>query len=701
MKKMKLTRSLLAACSIVALTAVMYGCVHGGGDDEPATDTTEAPPTPEELLAEAEAEIERLEGELADAQGDLSDAQEELSDTEDDLETARGEVTRISGALSDANDNVMQITSELTAARTHASDLADRLAASTGDNASLQTMLDAANADVMRLMGELTTAQGNVTRLMGELADANGEVTRLEGEVTRLEGELGDANDEIARLVALLPPEVDPYPARTAAAGTKAKAIAAEQAQTPDANLGGSARSDTDGTTTSTDATDDPYTLTISNDGTLMVGISVPGAAMTDPAFEDQMAGLSDGRTMLTRTQEADMDGNVVTEVAIVGTDIDPPTAVPFAEFEFHTVSGSTIAVTMPQALNARLDGITTFTDANPADTRDLGGILASTDTAQAAVLELVMSPAFVAPTDPTETMLEFAFDDTTTADTDEAYETAGTYNGAPGTYRCNGTANCTVTFNDDSGISGMSDGWVFTPDEGATSDQPDYAYLSYGFWLQRTTDADGAVTYDEVETFAMAHGLPETDDGNTADGGIGSVMGTASYSGSSVGVYVKNVLDQQANIVTATSGHFMADVALNATFGGNSVPANDHFTISGTVTGFELSGGEENDWAVTLGLTDFSGRTTGNEPGMSEPGTIHVNEFSGVATGDATAPAGSWSGTFWGLAGSAVDHDGDGSETTPTPAINQAPAAVTGEFNAHFTDGVAAGGYGANIDDE
>ena len=36
MKKAKLTRSLLAACSIVALSAVMYGCVHSGDDDTPA-----------------------------------------------------------------------------------------------------------------------------------------------------------------------------------------------------------------------------------------------------------------------------------------------------------------------------------------------------------------------------------------------------------------------------------------------------------------------------------------------------------------------------------------------------------------------------------------------------------------------------------------------------------------------------------------
>ena len=49
MKKTKLTRSLLAACSIVALTAVMYGCVHDGGSDAPTTggDTMMPEPEPE------------------------------------------------------------------------------------------------------------------------------------------------------------------------------------------------------------------------------------------------------------------------------------------------------------------------------------------------------------------------------------------------------------------------------------------------------------------------------------------------------------------------------------------------------------------------------------------------------------------------------------------------------------------------------
>ena len=45
MKKTKLTRSLMAACSIVALSAVMYGCVHSGGDDSvPADDMTDMEP---------------------------------------------------------------------------------------------------------------------------------------------------------------------------------------------------------------------------------------------------------------------------------------------------------------------------------------------------------------------------------------------------------------------------------------------------------------------------------------------------------------------------------------------------------------------------------------------------------------------------------------------------------------------------------
>ena len=85
-----------------------------------------------------------------------------------------------------------------------------------------------------------------------------------------------------------------------------------------------------------------------------------------------------------------------------------------------------------------------------------------------------------------------FPNNDTGTNDKDEAFETAGTYNGAMGTYRCNGTAECTVDINAMGKISGIGEGWIFTPDAGATSDVADADYLHYGFWLKKTTDEDG-----------------------------------------------------------------------------------------------------------------------------------------------------------------------------------------------------------------
>ena len=144
----------------------------------------------------------------------------------------------------------------------------------------------------------------------------------------------------------------------------------------------------------------------------------------------------------------------------------------------------------------------------------------------------------------------------------DEAFEAAGTYNGAMGTYRCNGAAACTVMLDADGMIIGMSDGWIFTPAMGATSDQPDYDYLHYGFWLQKTADADGVLTYDEVQTFA----------GSSIDASAGNdlddVTGSAIYEGGATGVYVHSVTNSDGTEASATSGQFSADASLTAYFG-------------------------------------------------------------------------------------------------------------------------------------
>ena len=70
MKKTKLTRSLLAACSIVALSAVMYGCVHGGSDDPPADDPPPAMDTDGDGVPDDEDAFPNDPDEDTDTDGD-------------------------------------------------------------------------------------------------------------------------------------------------------------------------------------------------------------------------------------------------------------------------------------------------------------------------------------------------------------------------------------------------------------------------------------------------------------------------------------------------------------------------------------------------------------------------------------------------------------------------------------------------------
>ena len=85
MKKTKLTRSLLAACSIVALTAVMYGCTHSGDDGVPQTDHDQVVDDKDKAEAEAAAlreQINALRTQLGlEADDDLGDSIAELQST--------------------------------------------------------------------------------------------------------------------------------------------------------------------------------------------------------------------------------------------------------------------------------------------------------------------------------------------------------------------------------------------------------------------------------------------------------------------------------------------------------------------------------------------------------------------------------------------------------------------------------------------
>ncbi len=450
----------------------------------------------------------------------------------------------------------------------------------------------------------------------------------------------------------------------TARADTKRKAIAEEADTASGTNdvgtgLGGSARTDADGSTTET--SDDAMTMTISRarGEAAKIEIADPdNAGDDDPKFAVAEM-LSGGRQMLTRTMEANDDGEVMTEVVLVATDIDGPKATAFAMVDGQALgvsSATGVAAVDPEVNNAlAIAEDTTLTgDAN-------ANLMFARSTTNGTLNYTQDNPVAGEPA---------------TVGVDEGLHD-GTYNGAEGTYRCVGTAACTVTFNAKGEVIGNSANWVFVPDKGATSDVDDADYLHYGFWLKRTTDKDGVLTYNEVETFA---GSSVNATGSIATG----VAGSASYEGNAVGVYVYSVSNPDGTEASATSGHFRADARLTATFGqvqvsdtdtDGTIPASMLNSITGAIDKFVLSGGEANVWSVELsGDIDTTNAT-----------------FSGMAKGG--VGDGSLSGTFHGPATAAT--------ATATLEANDSvyPSSAVGEFNAGFTNGSVAGAFGARLD--
>lgn len=448
-------------------------------------------------------------------------------------------------------------------------------------------------------------------------------------------------------------PTAEEIAATTKAAGTKRVAIKAEFDQADDAGLGGD-----DGEAPTSDQVEGEYNLNVKYGE---VSIVKEAAAEANNEKFTQKMDLGGGTTMHVLAMDADDDGNVVEEVVIVSTDIEAPKATAFAMV--RNAAGD-----LTQSLTVRKDGETVSAD-DPADSLSLTA-LDATDSAQAATLALVMASEF---TSNTVATLTFGGDDPGDDD-DAAAEVEGTYNGAMGTYTCAGGAtDCTVGLDAMGKITAMSAGWIFTPDSGASSDVPDYDFLHYGFWLKKTTDEDGVLTYNEVETFAGSS--------IAATGSTASITGDATYSGGATGVYVHSVTNPDGTEASATSGHFTATAVLTAYFAQTTddpaTPANEAGqippgmlnSISGTINDFMLSGHDQGPgWSVSLERSDIT-TTTGTETGVAKGG------------GD--------EGSY-----TAVYHGGGGAD-------NDQPTSVVGEFNAFFSNGAVAGAFGATKNKE
>ena len=257
--------------------------------------------------------------------------------------------------------------------------------------------------------------------------------------------------------------------------------------------------------------------------------------------------------------------------------------------------------------------------------------------------------------------------------DADTTY--SGMFDGAPGTYACVATA-CTLSTGADGKLSAVGGGtWRFTPDEGATVDPNDY--LRFGFWLNESTDDEGGPAYTAAAIYGGS--------ANPASASlIQDVVGTASYSGSATGIYMRKTFAENGDPIPQEGGQFAADASLTANFSGGDVAPNDEHTVTGMITNF-MDGGNAipGGWALELMAASFA-----NADGYTDSAT---STFTGDTGRNADTADGRWTARFFG--------DSENDPKTTDVVETDMPTGIVGEFTGHFNTGHVLGAFGAEID--
>lgn len=269
-------------------------------------------------------------------------------------------------------------------------------------------------------------------------------------------------------------------------------------------------------------------------------------------------------------------------------------------------------------------------------------------------------------------------------------YTTQGTYDGAPGQYRCTNTDNvCSVTNDGKGGPSLVTGTWHFMPDAGANAmaHQPDTAYLYYGWWVRK--DKDGMPTNASAFT-GVVGSIPGH--GTTALATNPSALeGSATYAGHAAG---KFALDYSKNALldgTSDGGHFTADAELKATFGAGATAG-----VTGTIDNFRLNDGTEDPgWSVALHRAPWGAATAGAfATPTTDVITTTVNETMGTTwsiDGTSAPRSGTWSGQMY-------DEMPGNTNGNPPGDGSDVPTTATGTFHSSFSNvGTMVGAFGAD----
>ena len=226
------------------------------------------------------------------------------------------------------------------------------------------------------------------------------------------------------------------------------------------------------------------------------------------------------------------------------------------------------------------------------------------------------------------------------------AFTARGTFDGAPGLYRCAGT-DCASTNDGIAGPTTLAGTWHFKPDPGAMTSPADTAYLYYGWWVSKDDE-------DDPTAASAFRGIVGDVDGATTTTAAGTALtGSATYSGHAAGKFAITRTPDGAN----NGGHFTADAALEAKFGEpNTV---DGAGIKGTIDNFRLNDGSEDPgWSVALGRGVWAAAGEITAP-ASNPTVWSID-------GNKASASGTWTGQMYDeLPGNPPGGDGSNVPTT------------------------------------
>ena len=678
-------KKLTTVCAAVVLAFGLAAC--GGGDDTVMdTEPDPPPPTPYEMAmtniaaaenaADAQAAYDAVKGDVTAAQGDdlqaAVDARIAMFEAAMRAMEQRAALMMAAGAIDTSDlstaDAVVAANAAIAALKA-----AIAAAADVDDTSMYQTMVD--NAEMA-----VATAEGQMEldgRIMVQTAAITGAAMTLEAALGAFSGtptaaEIEAAETALAALSAAIEAAVDvadadKAPHNTAVANAsgqivvaKAARMAADEAEAERQRIA-EAEAEAErlkaeaeaaaertamgkllkralGTTPlaqlATDA-DTSHTLTATS---LTLGIPDPDNVGQAIAGQRMAAGASAGSlggwagTHYAHTNA----GTRVSNSAIVYNNRAAPTVKPFA-------SSATVGT-------ADLTEGTNYVAATRTVT--LGDLDATTD---------VKGDDF-----PT------AGSTTYTADTvTNAVVIRGTYQGAPGNYRCIGNA-CAATAGTGGAVD-LSAGWFFVHDSGAMTSKADANYLYFGWWLQKDKD-------DEPTSASAFTGVVGDVDGDQAFASPLDLTGSATYVGAAAGKFA--ISDP---LTGGDAGHFTADATLTAKFGPAETAGNG---ITGTLDNF-MANEEAAPWSVSLLHADLN--AAGGTVPVNDPNTAGVDESMDM--------------TVWSIDGSSAAADGTWNAqlydekpgNAPTGDGSNVATSVTGTFQSHFgSTHTMVGAFGA-----